>query len=201
MKKEIKKNLLGGLLLAVASVSAVWVRNYYKTIPKGIIPLKPFDVKKYVGKWYEVARMNYRFENNLKNVTADYSLNEDWSVKVVNRGYNTKKNKYEEVSGKAIFAKSNDEGALKVSFFGPFYTGYNVIALDKDYKYALVVGRNRDYLWLLSRSRIMPDNIKQKYLQVAKGLKFDISKLTWTEHTENVESGVFESIIEITCNV
>lgn len=173
--------LIGSSLLAVGVVLAFVLKNN-ATMPKGAIPVKPFDKDKYLGKWYEIARLDFRFEKDLNNTTAEYSINEDGSIKVVNRGFNYKKKKGEEAIGKAKFVGSSDEAKLKVSFFGPFYSGYNVIAIDSGYNYALVAGRNLKYLWLLSRKTTMPEKVKQDFLRQAEGLGYDVSKLVWVEH-------------------
>lgn len=151
-------------------------------MPKGAKPVTNFDANRYLGKWYEVARFDFFFEKNMDNTTAEYSLNDDNSIRVVNRGYNYKKNEWSEAKGKAKFVGSPDVASLKVSFFGPFYAPYNVIQLDKDYRYALVVGKNTDYIWLLSRTPTMPEDIKKKYVDVARSLGYDVDKLVWVEH-------------------
>lgn len=153
------------------------------TIPKGAETIKAFKVEKYLGTWYEIARMDFRFERDLNNVTATYSLNENGSIKVDNKGYNYKTKEWKQAIGKAKQAGEPDEAKLKVSFFGPFYAPYNVIALDGEYKYALIVGKNLKYLWILSREKTIPDDIKQRYLDIAASLGFDISVLIWTEHS------------------
>lgn len=173
-----KKYIIGTVAIAAL------VLNSCATIPKGAVAVKPFDTKKYLGKWYEIARFDYRFEKNLNNVTATYSLNKDGSIKVDNRGYDFKKDKWKESIGKAKPAGDADEARLKVSFFGPFYAGYNVIALDNEYKYALVAGKNLDYLWLLSREKTMPENIKQDYLQKARALGYKTDELIWVEQNK-----------------
>ena len=150
------------------------------SIPSGVIAVKPFDKDKYLGKWYEIARMDFRFERNLNKVTAEYSLNENGTVKVDNRGYYFIAMKWKQATGKAKFAGAMDVAMLKVSFFGPFYSGYNVIAIDDKYKYALVAGKNLKYLWLLSRETTMPEDIKQSYLNLAKESGYDVSALLWT---------------------
>lgn len=174
-----KKYVIGSALAATAAIIAFQNRP---SIPKGAVAIKPFDQTKYLGRWYEIARFDYRFERNLNNVTAIYSLNKNGTIKVGNRGYDFKKNKWKESIGKAKPAGQPDEGKLKVSFFGPFYAGYNVIALDKDYRYALVAGRNLDYLWLLSREKTMPENVKQNYLKIAEKLGYKTQNLVWVEH-------------------
>lgn len=154
------------------------------TIPKGVQAVSPFELERYLGKWYEIARFDFRFEKGLNNVTAEYSLRSDGKVKVLNRGYDYEKKTWKEAIGKAKFAGEENIAMLKVSFFGPFYTGYNVIALDADYQYALVAGKNFDYLWILSREKTIPENIKSEYLELAKSLGFNISELLWIDHNQ-----------------
>jgi len=150
-------------------------------IPDNARAVKPFELDKYTGKWYEVARLDHRFEKGLHNVTAEYGLRPDGLVSVLNRGYSVKKEEWQQVEGKAKFVGAEDEGRLKVSFFGPFYAGYNVIALDPDYRYALVVGKSTDYLWLLSRETTMPAEVRDRYLALARELGCDTDALVWVD--------------------
>lgn len=151
------------------------------TIPKGAVAVKPFDKNRYLGKWYEIARFDFRFERNMNNTTAEYSLNKDGTIKVVNSGYDYVKKEWKQSTGKAKFRNDPNEARLKVSFFGPFYSPYNVIALDPDYKYALVAGKNLKYLWILSRETTIPENIRQEYVKTAESIGFDVSRLIWVE--------------------
>ena len=143
-----------------------------KTIPS-------IDVARYLGTWYEIARLDHSFERGLDKVYAEYSLREDGGLKVVNHGYDTKKQKWNEAIGKAYFVETPDVGRLKVSFFGPFYGGYNVIALDSNYQYALVAGENLSYLWILSRQKSIPDAVRKEYLDIAKGIGYKTEELIW----------------------
>lgn len=152
------------------------------TIPAGATAVQNFEKEKYLGKWYEIARMDFKFEKNLNNTTAEYSVREDGKIKVDNKGYNYVKEKWTQAIGKAKFADKEDVAMLKVSFFGPFYTGYNVIALDDNYKYALVAGKNTDYLWILSREKTIPEDIKMRYLKLAEEIGYNTSELIWVEH-------------------
>ena len=152
------------------------------SIPKGAVAVKPFDKERYLGKWYEIARKDFKFERNLNNTTAEYTLNDDGTIKVVNRGFNTVKKEWTQAIGKAKFAGDQNTAMLKVSFFGPFYSGYNVIALDIEYKYALVAGKNLKYLWILPRETTIPEDVKDKYLKIAEDIGFDTSDLIWGEH-------------------
>lgn len=172
--------MLGGAVV-LATLTTMLVSSCKSTIPKGASAVKPFDVKRYMGKWYEIARLDFKHEKGLNNTTANYSLN-DGKIEVINRGFNVKKNKWEEATGKAKFAGEPDEAALKVSFFGPFYSGYNVIALDPQYRYALIAGESLDYLWFLSRESTMPEEVKQEFLDKAKAVGYSTGELVWVEH-------------------
>ena len=152
------------------------------TIPDGVTAVKQFHKEKYLGKWYEIARFDFRFERDLDNTTAEYSVNSDGTIKVLNRGFNYKTMKWKQATGKAKFVGTEDVAMLKVSFFGPFYAGYNVIAIDDDYKYALICGNSKSYLWILSRETTIPENIRQNYTSLAKKLGFDTSALIWVKH-------------------
>jgi len=147
--------------------------------------VKPFDTDKYLGKWYEIARLDYTWERNLDNVTATYSLRDDGNIKVDNKGYNLKKEKWQRSIGKAKSADDPQAGNLKVSFFGPFYSEYNVVALDKDYQYALVAGESTKYMWILSRQKTIPADIKEAYLKKAKSLGYNTDELVWVKHDKD----------------
>lgn len=152
------------------------------TIPKKAEAVKQFDADKYLGKWYEIARFDFRFEKNLNNTTAEYSRNDNGTIKVVNKGYNYVKKEWTSAEGKAKFVKDTQTAMLKVSFFGPFYSGYNVIELDGEYEYALVAGASLKYLWILSRTPTIPDDIKQKYIEKAKEIGYEVEEMIWVEH-------------------
>ena len=169
------------LITLLFGIFSIFIFNSCLTIPKGATAVTHFEIEKYLGKWYEIARMDFKFERNLNNTTANYSVNSDGSVKVDNGGYNYKTKELKQAIGKAKFVGEHNIARLKVSFFGPFYASYNVIALDKDYKYALVAGKNLSYLWILSREMTIPDNIKQNYLKIATDIGFKTSDLIWVE--------------------
>ncbi|WP_317192523.1 lipocalin family protein [Flavobacterium flabelliforme] len=129
-----------------------------------------------------MARLDFKFEKDLNNTTAEYSLKNDGKIKVINKGYNVKKHKWTQAIGKAKFVGSEDIAMLKVSFFGPFYAGYNVIAIDENYKYALVAGKSTQYLWILSRETTIPDAIKKDYLKIAEKSGYTTKDLIWVKH-------------------
>ena len=121
--------------------------------PEGVTPVTPFELERYLGQWHEIARLDHRFERGLTQVTANYSLRDDGGVKVINRGFNSEDNAWQQAEGKAYFVGDSNTGALKVSFFGPFYGSDKVARLTDDYSMALVVGPSLEYAWLLSRSK------------------------------------------------
>ena len=163
--------ILGILLLNSCSVG----------IPDKATAVQNFDSEKYLGKWYEIARFDFKFEKNMNQVTATYSKNEDGTIKVDNKGYDYVKNEWKQSVGEARFVNSETEARLKVSFFKPFWAGYNVIDLDKDYQYALVAGKNLDYLWILSREKTIPDDVKMRLVEKAKSIGYDTSRLIWVD--------------------
>ncbi len=169
----------GTIILAGVAIMAL---KSCRTIPSGAKAVKPFDKGKYLGKWYELARMDFRWERGLNNVTANYTLNRNGSIRVDNRGYDTSRQEWKQSIGKAKPVDDPKEGKLKVSFFGPFYSGYNVIAIDPGYRYALVAGKNLDYLWILSRETSIPADIRDRYLKMAQEIGYDTEKLIWVTH-------------------
>jgi len=154
--------------------------------PPGTTPVTPFDVARYAGTWYEIARLDHVFERGLTDVSASYVLEPDGSVRVVNRGYDPEAAQWREAVGRARFTGDRNTGSLEVSFFGPFYGGYHVVALDQQgYRWALVAGADRDYLWILSRDRQLPPGVREELLRTASALGFDTARLIWVEHTRD----------------
>ena len=152
-------------------------------LPEGVQPVKQFKLDNYLGKWYEIARLDHSFERGLSNVSAEYSLRDDGGVKVINRGFSTEDNAWQQAEGKAFFVRSAQEGYLKVSFFGPFYGSYVVFKLDQqDYRYAFVAGPDKSYLWLLSRTPVVSDDLKKQFIETTRALGFNTDELIFVEH-------------------
>ena len=152
-------------------------------VPKGLKPVSEFDGQRYMGKWYEIARLDHSFERNLSNVSATYAQGSSGLISVTNRGYNEKTGKWKQIEGRARFIGDNTVGSLKVSFFGPFYGGYHVIALDKEnYSYAMVAGPNLSYLWILSRSTSLDETILSNLTDKAAEWGFKTTELITVEH-------------------
>lgn len=153
-------------------------------VPKDIEPVTGFDQERYLGTWYEIARLDHSFEEGLSQVSAEYQLNDDGSIKVVNRGYKQAEGKWEEVEGRAKFVDGPEKAHLKVSFFGPFYSSYVVFDLDEDYSRAYITGYNRDYLWFLSRTPQVSDEELEAFKARAIAEGFDLKELIIVEHSE-----------------
>jgi apolipoprotein D and lipocalin family protein len=174
----------GKALIAVAAAAGV-AGIAYAFWPKKKIPasaiVDPFDKEKYLGKWNEVARLPNLIEKDLRDLTEDYSLNEDGTIKVVTRAFNPVKNKAVEATGTIKFKEAETRGLLEVAYFLPIYLDYNILDIDDDYCYALVSGSGMSHLWLISRESSMPEEIKQRFLYKATALGFDISKLEWMD--------------------
>jgi len=170
------------ILALVSLVALVGCAGYSKAVNRqaGIAPVRNFDATRYLGKWYELGRIENRFERGMTETTAQYSLNDDGTIRVVNGGYDPAKGKYRESIGKAKFIEGKDVGALKVSFFPPFYGGYNIVALDEEYQWAIVVGPNpQKYFWVLSRQPKLTQSLRNRALGVARDLNVDASKILW----------------------
>jgi apolipoprotein D and lipocalin family protein len=151
--------------------------------PSGTSAVSGFELDRYLGTWYEIARLDHRFERGLTDVTADYTLRDDGGVRVVNRGLSTKTAEWDEAIGKAYLVDSPDVGRLKVSFFGPFYGGYNILELDiENYQYALVAGPDRSYLWILARSPDLSETVVQSLVEKARRLDFPVDELIYVSH-------------------
>ena len=147
-------------------------------MPEHVQPVSEFELNRYQGRWYEIARLDHSFERGLENVTAEYSMRDDGSVRVVNRGFSPENQEWSEATGKAYFVNSPDEGYLKVSFFGPFYGSYVVFELDKEnYQYAFISGPDLSYLWLLSRTPEVSAEVISSFFKKSEARGFDTSQI------------------------
>ncbi|HEO98883.1 MAG TPA: lipocalin [Epsilonproteobacteria bacterium] len=155
--------------------------------PKHVTPVEHFQLDRYLGTWYEIARLDHSFERGLEKISATYSLRKDGSLKVINRGYDTKNKKWEEEpEGKAYFAENPDTGFLKVSFFGPFCGAY--IVMDTDYEsYTMISGPDHSYFWILSRTPQLDPKIQSRLIQKAKEAGFETEKLIFVSHNKSTQ--------------
>lgn len=177
--------ILSALILVLLIGAIAFVMIGHTGIPEGLTPVKGFDINRYLGTWYEVARLDHGFEKGLTHVSAEYSLRDDGGVKVINRGFDPKKGAWEVSEARGYFLETPDVGRLKVSFFGPFYGGYNIIDLDaKDYSYAMVTGPKRNFLWILSRTKTLDPAVMQQLVQKAKGWGFKLEKIIYVDQKD-----------------
>lgn len=153
--------------------------------PAGISPVNSFELQRYSGKWYEIARLDHSFERGLSDVSASYAPKVDGSVSVINRGFDGETGRWKQAEGRALFNGDPHSASLKVSFFGPFYGGYHVVALDPDYRWSMVAGNDRSYLWILSRDKHLSNEVLSKLLAQARQLGFDTDKLIRVSQTRS----------------
>lgn len=159
-------------------------------VPSTVTPINDFELERYLGKWYEIARLDHSFERGLEQVSAEYSLRDDGGVDVVNRGYSVKKQKWKKAVGKAYFVDEPEEGHLKVSFFGPFYGSYVIFELDENqenehYQYSFISGPNLKYLWFLSRTKTVEPELIDHFIAQAKQHGFNTDELIFVNQTTN----------------
>ena len=151
-------------------------------IPKGVTPVQGFQLERYLGTWYEIARLDHSFEEGLDNVTATYQQRPDGGIDVLNRGYDSTRKIWREAKGRAYFLADPETASLKVSFFGPFYGGYHVMALDGDYLWTMVSGPSYKYFWVLARTPDLPEGLLNNLLQTARQSGFDLKNLIRVSH-------------------
>lgn len=172
----MRRALCGGLAILALLAGCTGV-------PDGIEPVRGFDAQRYLGTWYEIARLDHRFERGLDDVSASYAANPDGSIAVVNRGLERGQCRWKEARGRAVFLGSREVGSLAVTFFWPFAGGYHVFALDeRDYGWALVSGPSRDYLWILARRPDLPEPVRAELVARAGALGFPVAQLIAVRH-------------------
>lgn len=169
---------LVGLLVLLAALMLAGCTG----VPQGVTPVQGFQAERYLGTWYEIARLDHRFERGLSDVSATYQRRADGGIDVLNKGYDPDKSAWREAKGRAYFIGSQDTASLKVSFFGPFYGGYHVMALDPDYRWAMVAGPDHDYFWILARIPSLPDDVLNTLMQTARQAGFDLQGLIRVSH-------------------
>lgn len=170
----MKKNFLTTLLLGLCTVSGA------QTVDNSTIT--SFNLDRYLGKWYEIARYDHAFERGLVGATAEYTLRDDGKIKVLNSGHlNSLDGPYKESTGKAKVNKNGKPGQLRVSFFGPFYSDYYILDLASDYSYSVVGSSSPKYLWILSRTPQLAPEVRSKIVKNLQKRGYDTTKLIWVE--------------------
>ncbi len=178
--------LIASSTIRYTIIYLLFLLNACTGIPEGIRPVENFDSNKYLGKWYEIARLDHSFERGLQNVSASYSMRSDGGIRVINRGFNPSSKTWREAEGKAYFVKNNDRGYLKVSFFGPFYGAYIIFDLGENYQYSLVTSSNKSYLWLLSRTPKINKALKAALIKRMAELDFNTQALIFVDQSINL---------------
>lgn len=146
-----------------------------------------FDLSRYLGEWYEIARYDHSFERGMDNTMAEYILQDNGKVVVLNTGW--KNGKFKLAEGKAKYPDPTGEpGALRVSFFLFFYSDYNVMMVDENYQISLVGSKAEKYLWILSRTPVPDPDLLQMVLTEAENRGYDTSKLIWVDQSRNIEA-------------
>lgn len=165
------KNLTTTIILLLMTISC----NRNKLISK---PVQNFDINKYLGTWYEIARTDNKFEKGCTNVSAEYTMRSDNGIQVINKCNVDGDSRL--ATGRGYFTNAKNIGSLKVTFFWPFYGNYNIIYIDKNYQYALVDGGSLDYLWILSKTKTIPQEQKSQMLNIAKENGFNVDNLIYS---------------------
>lgn len=170
------KYLIAGLGLAGGGLT---LYNQYKKNNQDLLTVDKVDLKRYAGKWYEIARIPHRYEKGCDCSTAEYTYQPDGYVEVVNKCL--KEGREKKVTAIAFPEKGSNNSKLNIQYFWPLLSKYWIIALDDDYQFAMVGHPNRDSLWILSRYPEMDEKVYVEYLQIARQQGFDISRLVLTE--------------------
>ncbi|MEX7691770.1 lipocalin family protein [Enterobacter hormaechei] len=171
------------ILPVIAAVTAAFlvVACSSPTPPPGVTVVSNFDAQRFLGTWYEIARLDHQFERGLEKVTVSYSAMDNGGIRVINRGYNPDRQMWQQSVGQAYFTGASNRAAMKASFIGPYYGGYNGIALDREYRHAVVCWPDGNYRWLLSRTPTISAEMKQQMLDIATRQGFDVTKLIWVK--------------------
>lgn len=161
---------------AVAAIGYARWRRRRKTL-QALVPVATFDPARYMGRWFEIARYDRRFERGLHRVEARYELLSDGGIAVVNSGIDARTGIRRTARGRAHLTAT--PGLLRVSFFWIFYADYRVLALDDDYRWALVGGASRSYLWILSRTPELEAATLERIRAAAQARGYDTARLTY----------------------
>lgn len=166
-------------VLMAAGMGLVGCRTV--SMPAGLKPVKDFSIDRYAGTWYEIARLDHRFERDMVKVMATYTLRDDGRIGVLNRGFDAKRNVWKSADGVAEFAGDPRVGQLQVNFWGPFWGAYNIVALDADYQWAVVCGPDHSYFWILSRQPKMDKALLEKLVAKAREWGFNTGALIYPQ--------------------
>lgn len=177
-------NMKYNLLLVMAMMSVFTSSCQAQKVKVDNSTVKSMDIQNYLGSWFEIARFDHSFERGVYFPKAEYSLNADGTIKVINSGI--KNGKAHMSIGKAKL--TDTIGLLRVSFFGPFYSDYRVMMLSDDYSYALVGSKSKNYLWILSRSITVPNDVRKQILDEAGRRGYDVENLMWMDQAKEFKA-------------
>ncbi|NOU00193.1 MAG: lipocalin [Gallionella sp.] len=163
----------------IASVVLLW--GCATTVLEGLEPVTGFNVERFMGKWYEIERIENMYETGLGNVSAEYFLSPDGNIRVIHRGFHPRRNSWSIATGQISFVGSRDVGSFKITFGSPVPLPYNVLEIDPQYRYAMVSGIDRDSLWILSREPQLDRSILDSLVAKAKTLGFSTKNLMYVE--------------------
>jgi apolipoprotein D and lipocalin family protein len=185
--------ILSAAILVLILVSLGYLMFGKQGIPDGVTAVTPFDLKRFEGTWYEIARLDHGFEKNMSHVSFTYTLKEDGDFKVENKSLDDKNGRWLLSEGKGSLIGEPQVGRLKVSYFGPFYGSFNIIALDeKNYAWAMATGPSTRYLWILSRKKTLEDPIIQDLIRKAIGMGYKLDKMI---HVDQKDATAVEGLV------
>ncbi len=180
---SVKNHLIRLQIIMIFSISVFNCATPKELRTDHIPAVSSFDLNRYLGTWYEIARLPHKFEDGLDKVTATYILRDDGDIDVINRGYHTEDGEWQEATGKAWVPDKKNPALLRVSFFWIFASDYKIINLDQeDYQYAMITSSSKKYLWILSKTPDLKKEILQNLIQQADQLGFDIDQLYFVNH-------------------
>lgn len=174
--------ILSAAILALLVVSFGYLMFGKLGLPDGLTAVTPFDLRRLEGDWYEIARLDHGFEKGLSHVTHHYKVAEDGTFTLENTSFDDRKGRVTSSSGKGTLIDDSNSGRLKVSYFGPFYGSFNIIALDDDYQWMMATGPSRHYFWIFSRTKSLDDRIMQELIKKAVAAGFKLEKMVYVDH-------------------
>lgn len=177
-------NIMRNLIIAALVACTMPLMSCSKDFDNSTVD--EFDLTRYLGEWYEIARYDHSFERGMDNTMAEYILQDNGKVVVLNTGW--KDGKFKIAEGKAKYKDpEGDPGHLRVSFFLFFYSDYNVMMVDENYQISLVGSKTDNYLWILSRTPVPDQDLLEMVINEAETRGYDVSKLIWVDQSKNIE--------------
>ncbi|QCX52545.1 lipocalin family protein [Elizabethkingia sp. JS20170427COW] len=177
--KKSEKILLSA---ALSAATVYYLKKRQVRLPKGVKPVKNFEILKFIGTWNVIAKLNPQPELPLSHISFDFSPNERGGLKVKSKGFDEVSETWTSSIGEMQFVGKFDKARFKMSFYKPLWFGFNVISIDEDYRYALVAGNSLKYLWILSKEASVPQEVRDEFLLKATRLGYNTAELVWVFH-------------------